>query len=108
MFQIGKTLVSEDIIEKDFVCNLSACQGACCIEGDAGAPLEKSEANLLEELYPKIKPFLRDEGIQAIKKQGTSITTAFGDLETPLINGADCAYVIFNDKKTACRSLHHQ
>ncbi|NRA93096.1 MAG: DUF3109 family protein [Psychroserpens sp.] len=101
MFQIGKTLVSEDIIEKDFVCNLSACQGACCIEGDAGAPLEKSEANLLEELYPKIKPFLRDEGIQAIKKQGTSITTAFGDLETPLINGADCAYVIFNDKKTA-------
>lgn len=101
MFQLGKTLVSEDIIEKDFVCNLSACKGACCIDGDAGAPLDKEEAQILEDIYPKVKPFLRKEGIAAIEKQGTSITTDFGDLETPLINGADCAYVIFDEKKTA-------
>ncbi|ARV09921.1 hypothetical protein BTO05_09830 [Winogradskyella sp. PC-19] len=101
MFQLGKTIVSEDIIEKDFVCNLSACKGACCIDGDAGAPLDEAEAKILEEIYPKVKPFLRKEGIAQIEKQGTSITTAFGELETPLINGADCAYVIFDDKKTA-------
>ncbi len=101
MFQLGKTIVSEDIIEKDFVCNLSACKGACCIDGDAGAPLDKEEAKILEDIYPKVKPFLRKEGIEAIEAQGTSITTDFGDLETPLINGADCAYVIFDDKKTA-------
>ena len=101
MFQLGKTIISEDLIETDFVCNLSACKGACCVEGDAGAPLEKSEVEILEKIYPKVKPLLRKEGVEAIERQGTSITTAFGDLETPLIDGAECAYVIFDDKKTA-------
>ena len=101
MFQLGKTIVSEDIIKKDFVCNLSACKGACCIDGDAGAPLDKDEVKILKDIYHKVKPFLRKEGIEVIEKQGTSVVTAFGDLETPLINGADCAYVIFDDKQTA-------
>ena len=101
MFQIGKTIVSEEIIDKDFVCNLSACKGACCIDGDAGAPLEKEETKILEEIYPKVKPFLRQEGIDVIEKEGTWITNDFGELETPLINNADCAYVIFDENKTA-------
>ena len=101
MFQLGKTIVSEYIIEKDFVCNLSACKGACCVDGDAGAPLDKEEVIILEEIYPKVKPFLRKEGIRAIEKQGTSITTEDGDLETPLIDNADCAYVIFDENDTA-------
>ncbi|WP_417199274.1 DUF3109 family protein [Bizionia sp.] len=101
MFQLGKTIVSEDIIQKDFVCNLSACKGACCIDGDAGAPLEKAEAQILEDIYPKVKPFLRQIGIDAIEAQGTFITTATGELETPLIDGADCAYVTFDKKGTA-------
>ena len=101
MFQLGKTIVSESIIENDFVCNLSACKGACCIDGDAGAPLTKDETEILKDIYPKVKPFLRPEGIAAIEAQGTSVVTDFDELETPLINGADCAYVIFDDKKTA-------
>lgn len=101
MFQLGKTLVSEDIIDKDFVCNLSACKGACCIDGDAGAPLEEAETKILEDIYPKVKPFLRQEGIDAIEKQGAFITTDKGELETPLINNADCAYVIFDKHNTA-------
>ncbi|WP_104734856.1 DUF3109 family protein [Hanstruepera ponticola] len=101
MFQLGKTIISEDIIQKDFVCNLSACKGACCIDGDAGAPLEKSETNILQEIYPNVKPFLRKEGIKAIEQQGVFITTENGDFETPLIDGADCAYVIFDENKTA-------
>ncbi|MFD2551704.1 DUF3109 family protein [Bizionia sediminis] len=101
MFQLGKTIVSEDIIQKDFVCNLSACKGACCIDGDAGAPLEEEESHILEAIYPKVKPFLREEGIAAIEAQGTFIKTANGELETPLINGADCVYVTFNEKGTA-------
>jgi len=101
MFQLGKTIVSEDIINKDFVCNLSACKGACCIDGDAGAPLEADETVILKEIYPKVKPFLRPEGVEAIEKQGTFIKTEDGELETPLINGADCAYVIFNEKNVA-------
>ena len=101
MFQLGKTIVSEDIIEKDFVCNLNACKGACCIDGDAGAPLEEHEANILKDIYPKVKPFLRKEGIEAIDSQGVYITTEDGEHETPLIDGADCAYVIFDEHKTA-------
>lgn len=96
MFQLGKTIVSEDIIDKDFVCNLSACKGACCVEGDAGAPLNKEEVETLKAIYPKVKPFLRQEGIAAIEAQGTSIVTSYGELETPLVNGAECAYVIFD------------
>lgn len=101
MFQIGKTIISEDLLEKDFVCNLSACKGACCIDGDAGAPLEEDETAILDEIYPKVKPFLRPEGIEAIEAQGTWIIGEDGEFETPLINGADCAYVIFDKKGTA-------
>lgn len=101
MFQLGKTIVSESIIEKDFVCNLSACKGACCVAGDAGAPLEESELQILKDIYPEVKPFLRNEGIAAIEAQGVYTTNDFGEHETTLINNADCAYVIYDEKKTA-------
>jgi hypothetical protein len=102
MFQLGKTIVSEDILSKDFVCNLSACKGACCVDGDAGAPLLEDEKNILAEIYPKIKPFLRKQGIEAIEKQGTSVIGTDGTLETPLIDNKDCAYVIFDGKTALC------
>ena len=107
MFQLGKTIVSEDIIEKDFVCNLSACKGACCVDGDAGAPLDKEEAKILNNIYPKLKPFLSQEGIQAIKEQGNFITTEEGEFETPLVNGANCAYVNFNDEGIALCAIEN-
>lgn len=101
MFQLGKTIVSEEIIENDFVCNLSACKGACCIDGDAGAPVEEEETHILKEIYPVIKPFLRQEGIAAIEEQGVYTTTEDGEHETPLIDNADCAYVVYDDNNTA-------
>ena len=102
MFQLGKTIVSEDILAKDFVCNLSACKGACCVDGDAGAPLSKEETTILESIYPQIKPFLRPEGIAAIEAQGTWATGTEGELETPLINNRDCAYVIYDGPTALC------
>ncbi len=101
MFQLGKTIVSEEIIEKDFVCNLSACKGVCCVAGDAGAPLEKGELAIMEEIYDEVKPFLREEGVKAIEEQGIYTTNDFGEHETTLINNEDCAYVIFDENKTA-------
>jgi len=101
MFQLGKTLVSEAIIEEDFVCNLSACKGTCCINGDAGAPLDEKEVQILKDIYPIVKPFMRKEGVQAIEIQGTSVISSEGELETPLINNADCAYVTFDSKGVA-------
>ncbi len=100
MIQLGKTIISEDIIEKDFVCNLSACKGACCVDGDAGAPLEESELKILMDIYPKVKPFLRKEGIEAIEEQGL-FTTSNGEYETTLIDNKDCAYVFFDEKNVA-------
>lgn len=101
MFQLGKTIVSEDIIKKDFVCNLSACKGACCVDGDAGAPLELEETKILETIYPKIKPFLTKQGIAAIEAQGVFTTNEKGEHETTLVDGADCAYVFFDKRGTA-------
>lgn len=101
MIQIGKTLVSEDIIEKHFVCNLSACKGQCCISGDAGAPLEENELQIIKAIYPKVKPFMRQEGILAVEKYGTYITNEDNEYETPLVNNAECAYLIFDDNKVA-------
>jgi len=95
MFQLGKTLVSEEIIENEFVCNLSACKGACCIDGDAGAPLEEKETEILVELYSRVKPFLRPEGIEAIEAQGAFVMGEDGEWETPLVNNSECAYVVF-------------
>ncbi|WLD23648.1 DUF3109 family protein [Flavobacterium dauae] len=102
MFQIGKTIVSDDVLEKEFVCNLTACKGQCCIDGDAGAPLDKDETAILEEVYPKIKSYLRPEGIDAIEQQGAWVVGEDGDFETPLINNKECAYVIFDGNTALC------
>ncbi len=98
MIQLQNTLISEDILEKEFVCNLSKCKGACCVEGDAGAPLSEEETKTLENIFEDVKPYLRDEGIKAIEEQGTWIVGEDGDKETPLVNGSECAYVIFDEK----------
>lgn len=98
MIELGRTIISEDILEKEFVCNLSACKGACCVEGDAGAPVDEAEAKILEDIFPKVKPFLRPEGVAAIEQQGTSVTDWDGELVTPLVKGKECAYVIFDEK----------
>ncbi|MCK0155718.1 DUF3109 family protein [Cellulophaga sp. F20128] len=101
MFQIGKTIVSEEIIDNDFVCNLTACKGACCIDGDAGAPLEDKETEILVDIYQSVKPFLRPEGIATIEDQGAFVKGEDGEWETPLVNGSECAYVVFADNGTA-------
>jgi hypothetical protein len=101
MFQLGKTIVSDDVLKKDFVCNLTACKGVCCVAGEAGAPLEREELAILEEEYENIKPYLRPEGIAALEAQGTWVERENGELETPLVNGAECAYTTFKEDGTA-------
>ena len=102
MFQIGNTIVSDEIIENEFVCNLSACKGQCCIDGDAGAPLLKDEIEILDKIYDTVKPYLRPEGIQAIEEQGKWVVGTDGEYETTLVNGSECAYVIFDGDTVLC------
>jgi len=96
MFQLGKTIVSEEIVENEFVCNLSACKGACCVDGEAGAPLEEDELKTLMDAYPMVKPYLTKEGIAAIEDQGLYVTVK-GEYETPLIASDDsCVYINYD------------
>lgn len=98
MIKVGEVLVSDDIHEKEFVCNLQKCKGACCVEGDFGAPLEEEELLILKEIYPKVKPFLTKEGIRAIEEQGTHVLDDDGDFSTPVIGGKECAYAVYDDR----------
>jgi hypothetical protein len=102
MIAIGKALVSEDVIEKQFVCDLHACKGACCVKGDYGAPLEKEELPIMEEIYEKVKPYLREEGIKAIEKQGKYLLYEKKEWVTPLVKGKECAYTIFEKGIAKC------
>jgi hypothetical protein len=101
MIQINNTLVSELILERRFVCDLNACKGACCVEGDAGAPLEEEELQQLEEVWESVKPYLPQEGVAAIEKEGLYTKDRDGDWVTTLVEGKECAYTVFDDKGTA-------
>jgi len=102
MIIVEPAIVSEDIFDECFVCDLAACKGACCVEGSSGAPLEKEEADRLREVYPKVKSLLRPEGIAAIDEMGLCHEDDDGDLVTPLVGDkGECAYVIFDDKGIA-------
>ena len=99
MIQIDDKLISEDIFSEEFVCNLSKCKGACCVEGDVGAPLDKNETEILDRLYPKIKSYLTEDGIKAIEEQGTWTTDpSDGDFVTPMVENRECVYVTFDEK----------
>lgn len=102
MIDIENTIISRDIITCHFACNLSVCKGACCIQGDAGAPLAKEEAELLQEIFPDIIPYLRKKGIDTIHETGTSTIDSEGDIVTPLINGKECAYAVFENGIARC------
>ena len=69
MIIIGNTLVSEDLFDKEFICNLSACKGACCIEGDSGAPVTLEEKLKIEQNFPVIEPFLSNHSLNYIEKR---------------------------------------
>lgn len=102
MFELGKTVVSEELLESHFVCDLKACKGACCVEGSSGAPVADSERETLDALYPEIRPYLRPEGREAIEAQGTYVKGSDGEWETPLVDGKECAYVVFEGATALC------
>lgn len=98
MILIENTVISDDIAEKFFVCNLDKCKGACCVEGDLGAPLEEVELPILDEIYDVVKPYLSKEGIEAIEKQGKYILDEEGDYSTTTIDNRECAYAIYDER----------
>lgn len=102
MLRIDNTIFSFDILEKKFRCNLSICHGNCCRYGDSGAPLTDGEVKLLDEIWPEVKPYLREEGIKAIEEQGRSVKDFENEWVTPLIGNEECAYATISDKIFMC------
>ncbi len=102
MIAIDHTLISEDILEKKFVCDLNACKGACCVAGDSGAPLDEEELPLLKAVLKDVQPYMVGKGIMAIEKSGAYVIDADGDYTTTLVSpGAECAFVFFDEHKIA-------
>lgn len=103
MIEIDDKVLSLDIFQKKFVCDLNACKGACCVEGTSGAPLTEEEIHLLEDIYEDVKPYLTRKGIRAIEKQGKWVIDADGDYTTPLVaEEKECAYTIFENGIALC------
>jgi hypothetical protein len=96
LVEIKDKIVSTQIFERQFVCDLNACKGACCIEGDGGAPVTKEEIQIIEANLEKIRPFMRPEGIEAIEAQGVVYHDQDFEPATTLVNGAECAFVFFD------------
>lgn len=92
MIAIDNKLISDEVVEARFVCDLNKCKGSCCEDGDAGAPLEKWELDKLNEYYPVIEKYMSDEGKKEVKRQGKYVYDREFGFVTPTINGGLCAY----------------
>jgi hypothetical protein len=97
MIEVGKVILTDDIKDEFFVCDLSKCKGACCIEGDLGAPLNDDELDSMEKIYPAVEPYLSDEGRKAIEKQGIYVFDKDDEFSTPTIDSKECAYAIHDN-----------
>ena len=102
MIVIEDKIVSEDLLEENFVCDLNACKGACCVEGDTGAPLEEKELKILETIYETVKPYLTAEGITVLEKEKYMWEEEDQKYKTPLIKNGPCAYVVYDNGVAGC------
>jgi hypothetical protein len=101
IIQIDDKLISADIWQQYFACDISQCAGICCVYGDSGAPLEPAEAEMLKKEYPNFVAYMKPEGVKAVEKQGVAVVDPENELGTPLIANKECAYSCF-DKENVC------
>lgn len=98
MIQIDDAIIALDVIEDNFLCDLSACKGICCVEGDSGAPLENEEVKILEEILPLVWKDLSPEAKAIIKEQGVAYEDTDGEMVTSIVNGKDCVFTYYDEK----------
>ena len=98
MVQIGNVIVSFDVLKQKFCCDLEACKGQCCVEGDSGAPITQEEKAKLDEVLPTVWNELSVQAKEVINRQGTSFVDCEGDLVTSIVNDKDCVFTCYDDK----------
>lgn len=101
LIEIGDKIIASDVFEKKFVCDLSACKGACCVEGDDGAPLKKHEIDLLESVLDEVKPYMTEKGLKKVEEKGVFYMDQFNEPVTMLVEGGACAFANFDSDGTA-------
>lgn len=97
MIVIDNILVSDDVVSKQFVCDLAKCKGGCCEEGDAGAPLEDEEMNTIDSLYEKVKPYLSEAAIKEIEAKGKYVNNKDFGWVTPTL-GDDSGICVYGNR----------
>lgn len=102
MIEIDDKIISSDILTARFCCDIASCKGECCVDGNSGAPLDDDEPELLKASYADYKKYMKPEGVEVIEREGFAITDFEGDLTTPLIGDAECAYSIDENGTTWC------
>ena len=100
LIDLGDKLITTDLLEKHFVCDLSACKGACCVEGDAGAPLKESEIDILESIIEDVSPYITEEGRTIIHQKGVFYLDTDGEPVTQLKADGACVFVSYDDDGT--------
>ena len=102
MLIVENCIISENIADRPFCCDLSQCKGQCCVEGDAGAPLDQDEVPVLERIYPQVEPYMTEAGRRAVARQGVAVDDHAGEPCTPLVENRECAYVVWDDGCALC------
>jgi len=102
MIAVDDTLISDDLGEVFFTCDLGKCNGACCVEGDAGAPLDEEEIGVLEDIMDKIRPLMTEAGTKVVDETGVFDYDAGGNFVTPLVNDSECAFVYMDFGVAKC------
>ncbi len=97
MIAINDKLISDEVVEEQFVCDLSKCKGGCCVDGDTGAPITQEEANIIDDVYPKVKHLLTEKAIRLIEDEGTHTFDDEHGLVTPTLDGGICAYGFYDE-----------
>jgi len=110
MFVVDDVLISDDVVQAAFSCNLSACMGACCVQGASGAPLTKSELSEVESVLDAVRDRLRPEAIEVIEKEGTWEEVAPGHYATTCVGDAECVFVRYDGPvaKCAIQEAYHE
>lgn len=102
MLRIEDNIISLNLLDKKFRCDLGQCLGNCCRYGDSGAPLTRDEVKILDEIISEVTPYLREAGMSAINQKGTSVIDFEGDNVTPLVGNEECAYSILEGNIFMC------
>ena len=102
MYIVNGVLVSDELVDGYFCCDLNECKGMCCLDGDVGAPLSPDEIGDLEDAYPVFKKYLTDEGVDKIEKDGCFDYDMEGEFVTPLLADEACAFICYENGVAKC------